>query len=228
MHESVDATLERATQFIWNRAVLITLIASNFVSKTFNALYEYSSTSLKGAIDAHKETVWVFTSRNSIPWVTLSEEYSYDNLREVNKYPIVYYPKKKHMYINPGNTFETKSFGDVVLANMTNAEGTVNIEMSSTFHNIYWTSSGDSPSLYEVALIHCLSHKVVFTEKEMAEFTLEILTADANTVNISMQNAKEVFSGWDISSESDSEFKNSIYNDVMQENSESEERPKID
>jgi hypothetical protein len=228
MHESIDATLERATQFIWNKAVLITLIATNFISKSFNSVYDYSSISLQGAMDAHKEKVWVFTSRNSIPWVTLSEEYSYDNLREVNKYPIVYYPQKKHMYINPGNTFETKTFGDVVLANMSKPDGTVKIEMSSTFHNIYWTSSGDSPSLYEVALIHCLSHKLVFTEKEMVEFTLEFLTADANTVNISMQNAKEVFSGWESSSETDSEFKNSIYNDDIQDNSESEERPKID
>jgi len=218
MHESLDATLERATQWIWNRALLFTLVTTNFVSNVFNKLYEYSSISLQAALNAHKEEVWLFTARNTLPWVSFLEEH-----RE-NKYPIIYYPRMKHMIINPGDTSKTKSFDDVVLANMSNADGSINVEMSSTFHNISWTSSGESPSLYEIALIHCLSHKLIFTEKEMAEFTLEILTADANTVSISMQDAKDGFSGW----EKESEFKNNIYNDDMQDNSESEERPKID
>ena len=224
MHESLDVTLERATQWIWNRALLFTLLTTNFVSNAFNKLYEYSSISLQGAMDAHKEEVWLFTTRNALPWVSFVEDY------RGKEYPIIYYPRNKNMYINPGNTSEKKSFDDVVLANMTNGDGSVNIEMSSTFHNISWTSSGDSPSLYEVALIHCLSHKFLFTEKEMSEFTLEILTADANTFCISMQHAKESFSGWgsDSENESSSEFKNNIYNDDMQDNSESEERPKID
>ena len=224
MHESLDVTLERVTQWIWNRALLFTLLTTNFVSNAFNKVYEYSSISLQGALNAHKEEVWLFTARNTLPWVSFVEDY------RGKEYPIIYYPRMKHMIINPENTSKTKSFDDVVLANMSNADGSINVEMSSTFHNISWTSSGESPSLYEIALIHCLSHKLIFTEKEMAEFTLEILTADANTVCISMQDAKEGFSGWGTESENESpsEFKNNIYNDDMQDNSESEERPKID
>jgi hypothetical protein len=222
MHESLDVTLERVTQWIWNRALLFTLLTTNFVSNAFNKVYEYSSISLQGALNAHKEEVWLFTGRNTLPWVSFVEDY------RGKEYPIIYYPRMNHIIMNKDNTSETKSFDDVVLANMSKRDGSVNVEMSSTFHKISWSSSGDSPSLYEVALIHCLSHRLLFTDKEMDEFTLEILTTDTNTVSICMQDAKGCFSGWDNSSQASSEFKNSIYKDDLQDNSESEERPKID
>jgi hypothetical protein len=71
--------------------------------------------------------------------------------------------------------------------------------MSSTFHGISWTSSGESPSLYEVALIHCLTHDIIFTEKEMGEFTLDILTADSASLRVRLDSslAKVSFCGWD-------------------------------
>ena len=96
------------------------------------------------------------------------------------------------------STTESESFGDVVLANMSNEYRGLNIEMSSTFHGISWTSSGESPSLYEVALIHCLSQGLVLTEKEMGEFSLEILTADSASVRVRVDSseAKAPFSGW--------------------------------
>jgi hypothetical protein len=192
MNESLDVTLERATQWLWNRALLFTLVATHFVSDVYNKVAEVAARSVKGALDAHKKSVWLFTARNSVPWVNLGDEF------RGAIYPIIYYPETKRMCMSGISTTESESFGDVVLANMSNEYSGVNIEMSSTFHGISWTSTGESPSLYEVALIHCLSQGLVFTEKEMGDFSLEILTADSASVHVRLDSseAKAPFSGW--------------------------------
>ena len=163
------------------------------MSDVYNKVSEVVARSVKGAMDAHKESVWLFMSRNSVPWVTHGNGY-----RNID-YPIIYYPETKCMYISPHDTSESKSFGDVVLANMSNEDGYINVEMSSTFHGISWRSSGESPSLYEVALIHSLSHGLVFTDKELDKFSLDILTADSVSVRVRLNSseAKAPFSGWE-------------------------------
>ena len=164
------------------------------MSDVYNKVSDVVARSVKGAMDAHKESVWLFMSRNSVPWVTHGNGY-----RNID-YPIIYYPETKCMYISPHDTSESNSFGDVVLANMSNEDGYINVEMSSTFHGISWRSSGESPSLYEVALIHSLSHGLVFTDKELDQFSLDILTADSVSVRVRLNSseAKAPFSGWNV------------------------------
>ena len=189
---SLDKTLDDFTRFLWNNLLLCVLSTTHFVSDVYNKVASVVARSVKGAMDAHKESVWLFTARNSVPWVTHGNGY-----RNID-YPIVYYPEKKRMCMSQHNTSESESFGDVVLASMSNKDGYINVEMSSTFHGISWTSS-ESPSLYEVALIHCLSHGLVFTEKEMDKFSLDILTADSASVRVRLNSsaAKAPFSGWE-------------------------------
>jgi hypothetical protein len=189
---SLDNTLDDFTRLLWNKLLLCVLSTTHFVSDVYNKVAEVAARSVKGAMDAHKESVWLFTARNSVPWVTHGNEY-----RSID-YPIIYYPETKRMCMSPHNSSESKSFGDVVLASMSNSDGYINVEMSSTFHGISWTSS-ESPSLYEVALIHCLSHGLVFTEKEIGEFSLDILTADSASVSVRLNSseAKAPFSGWE-------------------------------
>lgn len=233
---SLDNTLDDITRLIWSKFLLCVLSTTNFVSDVYNKVSEVVARSVKGVMDAHKESVWLFTARNSVPWVTHGN--GYQNI----DYPIVYYPETKRMCISQHNTSESKSFGDVVLASMSNKDGYINVEMSSTFHRISWTSS-ESPSLYEVALIHCLSHGLVFTEKEMDKFSLDILTADSASVRVRLNSsaAKAPFSGWEaycadeVKSDSSSTIEY-IYSDEGeceaedQEGCEAEEesRPKID
>ena len=189
---SLDNTLDDFTRLLWSKLLLCVLSTTHFVSDVYNKVATAVARSVKGAIDAHKESVWLFMSRNSVPWVTHGNEYQ--NI----DYPIVYYPETKRMCMSQHNTSENKSFGDVVLASMSNKDGYINVEMSSTFHGISWSSS-ESPSLYEVALIHCLSHGLVFTEKEMDKFSLDILTADSASVRVRLNSsvAKAPFSGWE-------------------------------
>lgn len=189
---SLDNTLDDITRLLWSKFLLCVLSTTHFVSDVYNKVSEVVARSVKGAMDAHKESVWLFMSRNSVPWVTHGNGY-----RNID-YPIIYYPETKCMYISPHDTSESKSFGDVVLANMSNEDGYINVEMSSTFHGISWRSSGESPSLYEVALIHSLSHGLVFTDKELDKFSLDILTADSVSVRVRLNSseAKAPFSGW--------------------------------
>ena len=201
------------------------------MSDVYNKLATVVARSVKGAMDAHKEPVWLFTARNSLPWVTYGDEYKGIH------YPIIYYPEKKRMFMSPNYSTESESFGDVVLANMSNEDSGLNIEMSSTFHGISWSSSSESPSLYEVALIHCLTHHIIFTEKEMGEFTLEILTADSSSVRVPLDSslAKVSFCGWDaycaeeVKSDSSSTTEY-VYSDEEEaaEADQTDSRPKID
>ena len=193
MHESLDQTLDRITHWVWSKFLLCVLSTTHIVSDVYNKLATAVARSVKGAMDAHKEAVWLFTARNSVPWITYGDEYKGIH------YPIIYYPEKKRMFMSPNYSTESESFGDVVLANMSNEDSGLNIEMSSTFHGISWSSSSECPSLYEVALIHCLTHDIIFTEKEMGEFTLEILTADSASVRVRLDSslAKLSFCGWD-------------------------------
>ena len=189
---SLDNTLDHFTRLLWSKLIVCILSTTHFVSDVYNKVATAVARSVKGALDAHKESVWLFTARNSVPWVTHGNEY-----RSID-YPIIYYPEKKRMYMSPHNSSESKSFGDVVLASMSNSDGYINIEISSTFHGISWISR-ESPSLYEVALIHCLSHGLVFTEKEMGRFSLDILTADSASVSVRLDSseAKAPFIGWE-------------------------------
>ena len=203
------------------------------MSDVYNKVAEVAARSVKGAMDANKESVWLFMSRNSVPWVTHGNGY-----RNID-YPIIYYPETKCMYISPYDTSESKSFGDVVLANMSNEDGYINVEMSSTFHGISWRSSGESPSLYEVALIHSLSHGLVFTDKELDQFSLDILTADSVSVRVRLNSseAKASFRGWgaycaeEVKSDSSSTTEY-VYSDEggceAEAEAEAESRPKID
>jgi hypothetical protein len=230
MHDSLDLMLDRLTQWIWNKAVLYALTTTHFISEVYNKLAEVAARSVKGAMDAHKEPVWLFTARNSVPWASFRDEYTGVH------YPIIYYPQTKRMFMSPNYSTESESFGDVVLANMSNEDSGLNIEMSSTFHGISWYSSSESPSLYEVALIHCLSHDIILTEEEMGEFTLDILTADSASVRVQMDSseAKAPFSGWgaycaeEVKSDSSSRTED-IYSDEGEEaKPEVDSRPKID
>lgn len=234
---SLDNTLDDFTRLLWRKFLLCVLSTTHFVSDVYNKVAEVAARSVKGALDAHKKSVWLFTARNSVPWVNLGDEF------RGAIYPIIYYPETKRMCMSGFSTTESKSFGDVVLANMSNEYSGVNIEMSSMFHGISWTSSGESPSLYEVALIHCLSHGLVFTEKEMDRFSLEILTADSASVSVRLNSseAKAPFSGWEaycaeeVKSDSSSTTKY-VYSDEGECEAEgqggceaeAESRPKID
>jgi hypothetical protein len=88
-----------------------------------------------------------------------------------------------------------------------------------------------------VALIHCLSQGLIFTEKEMGDFSLEILTADSASVHVRLDSseAKAPFSGWgaysaeEVKSDSSSTTEY-IYSDEEggEAKPEEESRPKID
>jgi len=238
---SLDNTLDDFTRLLWSKFLLYVLSATHFVSDVYNKVAEVAARSVKGAMDAHKKSVWLFTARNSVPWVNLGDEF------RGAIYPIIYYPEGKRMCMSGFSTTESESFGDVVLANMSNEYRGLNIEMSSTFHGISWTSSGESPSLYEVALIHCLSQGLVLTEKEMGEFSLEILTADSASVRVRLDSseAKAPFSGWEAYCEEEVKSESSateyVYSDEDQgecqaegqaecqgQGQEEDSRPKID
>jgi hypothetical protein len=160
----------KASMLVWG------LVAFNSFTTGCEIFYDFTSKSVRGAMDAHVQKVWVFTERNSTPWeLTEAEAHTY-------KYPLVYFPESNklsgdQLSVLEGGVF---SFDDVAMAEIKSPEGTT-LDLSSTFHNLRW-KAGFTPSLYEVAVIHCLKNKLCFLTGKLGNFTIEILTADAKTI----------------------------------------------
>ena len=161
----------KASMLVWG------LVAFNSFTAGCEVFYDLASKSVRGAMDAHLQKVWVFAERNSTPWaLTETEAHTY-------KYPLIYFPESNKLSGGQVSVLEGGlfSFDDVATAEIKNTEGTVCLDLSSTFHNLRWTS-GFTPSLYEVAVIHCLKNNLCFLTGKLGEFSIEILTADAKTI----------------------------------------------
>jgi len=193
----MDQRLDAATNLLIQQATVNGLILWNWLSTITSALWKLSAKSFTGALNAHKSPVWVFIQRNTVPWVLLEGDV---NLANTNNFPLTFYPDTQDICFANDGELINKSFGDVVLVEMTNAVNNLKIELSSTFHNIKWKGNEVvNPSLYEIALIHCLANNLLFTEAQMCEFTLNILTTDAQDIVVPLSGflSRSPFMSWD-------------------------------
>jgi len=182
----MDQRLDDTKAILMKQATIAALVAWNWLSTTSSALWKLSQKSFIGALNAHKNSVWVFMQRNTVPWVLLEGD---ANLANTNNFPLTFYPDSQEIHFSYEGEVVNKSFGDVVLVEMTNSVNSLKVEMSSTFHNIKWKGNNTiNPSLYEVALIHCLTNNILFTEKQMSEFTLNIVTTDAQDISVALND----------------------------------------
>ena len=232
---SIDQRIDIASTWLLQKCFLLSCLAWNWISSYYSAAVSLLRKTLKGATDAHKASVWVFTSRNATPWRLLEGD---ANLVNMNSFPLTYYPESQEIFFfeepscpespeipesteSPESPESTevpeaplvkekakdeehtkrfsKSFSDVVLAEMVNTVNTITIDLSSTFHNIRWHGNNVvNPSLYEVVIIHCLANNLIFTDEQLSSFTLRILTAESNDVTIELcsSQSRAPFTTW--------------------------------
>ena len=187
----VDEILESVTQWIqasFPVALTWSLVLYNWVSVKLENGMDWTAKSVKGIMDAHTPSTWVFTQRNTIPWIV--KEYALE-------YPLTYDPSLM-VFTSIGPTTVSNKFTDVVTAELCNSDGSLKFDMSSFFHNVSWTGS-QAPTLYEVVLVYCLSNKLVYSADTLKAFSLNIFKADSNTVRILLSSPlmKCSFSGWE-------------------------------
>jgi len=205
MMPSIDARIDIATNWLLHKCFLLSCLAWNWFSSNYSAASSLLKKTFKGATDAHRASVWVFTSRNATPWRLLEGD---ANLVNMNSFPLTYYPESQEIYFFQSSDVQddsadskrvSKSFSDVVIAEMENTVNTITIDLSSTFHNIRWNGNDSvNPSLYEIVIIHCLSNNLVFTDEQLSSFTLKVLTAESKdvTVELCSSQSRAPFGGW--------------------------------
>jgi hypothetical protein len=193
--ESLDSL--KNTLIVWG------LVTLNWLTTGCEIAYVFASKSLEGAMNAHLETLWVFTERNTVPWPLTEVEYRAslsDKLTHGYKYPLVYSVGTNKFSDVSSTVLEGSvfSFNDVVTAEMKNSDKTIYIDLTSTFYNLRW-AAGCSPSLYEVILIHCLKNKLFCLIGKLGDFSLDILTVEAKTIPVTLNSklCRVPFTKWD-------------------------------
>jgi hypothetical protein len=200
MMPSIDQRIDILTNWLLQKCFLLSCLTWNWISYNYSVASSLLKKTFKGATDAHKASVWVFTSRNATPWRLLEGD---ANLVNMNSFPLTYYPESQEIYFFEDAATDSKrvskSFSDVVLAEMENTVNTITIDLSSTFHNIRWNGNDAvNPSLYEIVIIHCLSNNLVFTDEQLSSFTLKVLTAESKDVSVELcsSQSRAPFVGW--------------------------------
>lgn len=195
--QSIDQSLDTAIAWIFEKLEILknsfmiwSLITLNAVSKGWDAGYAFTMKSVQGIMDAHSKKVWVFTERNSVPWPLLENDY-----KESDKYPLVYFPETYKL--SGGTDSGLFSFNDVVTAELKGRGGST-FDLTTTFYNLRWTAEYN-PSLYEVAILHCLENKLLFIISDLQKYTLEVMTADAKTLVVSFDSLFTLvpFTSWE-------------------------------
>jgi len=161
------------------------LFGINYLGRLLEDGAVFINTSIKGAVGAHYPDIWIFLDRNTIPWVVKNEVES----------SMKYYPSN-HSFVFTGNEVDGK-MDDVVIAELKKG-GDLILDMTSFFHSVRWMHG--SPSLYEVVLTGCLLSGVLKARDNIQSYTLEVMTAEADTlqINLSDNKTKMAFTGWNL------------------------------
>ena len=171
----MDEYLEKATKWVSETFPVVqknvltwSLIGYHWVTLFVENSFIWSIKTVRGIVDAHTPSTWVFTDRNVMPW----------SVKNDNKYPFTFIPSESAFRGNCDFSVQAKKFQDVVTADLYNADNSLRVDMSSFFHTVSWTTP--VPSLYEIVIVYCLMNKMVYSSDVLKGFTLEILTVDKN------------------------------------------------
>ena len=170
---------------IYTVLLLNMLFSINFIGTLLENGAGFINTSINGAVSAHYPDIWIFLDRNSIPWVVKNDVDT----------PMKYYPSN-NCFVFTGNEVDGK-MDDVVIAEL-KKDGNIILDMTPFFHSVKWMYG--SPSLYEVVLTGCLSSGILKARDNIETYTLEVMTAEADTlqINLSDNKTKVAFTGWNL------------------------------
>jgi hypothetical protein len=192
----MDQQLDQWVQWIQTKVITYSLITWHWITWALAAGAEFTLKTVRGIRDAHAVEHWVFRARNECPWPIKEGEDENPVVQFTNQ--ATWIPARNRLYFREGGNQVNHSFNDVVTAELYNRDKSLQYDMSSFFHEFSWRSVEKSPSLYEVVLLFCLTHNLFFSALQLDGFTLEILTAEGNTilVNLDSDNCRHDFDTW--------------------------------
>ena len=172
----------------------MSLIAYHWITLYIEIVLKWVKKSVRGIMNAHVEKTWIFSERNSVPWVG-------SDSTVLHSCPMKYLPSTKKFVLSTkvGEIVKHK-FDDVVTGELLTSDGILWFDMSSFFHELSWESvKNQSPSLYEIVLVYFLSKDMVFAKDAMKGFNLQVLTAEGKEISVSVSSNDGManFSGWD-------------------------------
>jgi len=202
------------------------LIAFNAITTAWDFGYKYSVTTVKGIIDSHTSSIWVFRQRNNMPWVVKSGWMQPDKIR--NGISMEYYPSENKFIVESG--FVKKRFDDIVTVELLRIEDAgIVYDMSAFFHELFWTSKGyasasasassssssapappapslngsvpdsSSPSIYEMALVYTLTQNAVV---RLEDYTVRVNTiSETILISLNSEKARLPFTDWNVFTE---------------------------
>jgi hypothetical protein len=163
--------------------ILKLLALLNFITNFYDKAMGLVSKSWSAVTNAHIPDVWVFTHRNATPW----------QRKETISNTLSFYPETQKFF---KEAEVKKSMDDLVTAEILDASGIIVSDATEFFHNIRWSEI--APSVYEIVLLFFLLQDLVFPKELLSSYALRVMTIDAETLDIPLNNSKafDAFSGW--------------------------------
>jgi len=167
-------TYLQAVRWLQRTLPVYGVIAYNKASSFVTATFECSRKTVRGIIDAHTESSWVFLQRNTYP-LKLKEAYEYKN-------ELVYNPELQRFTLV--NIFDTsRTMLNSVTAEVYNSKDVLEFDMSSFMYDVVWTRSSKT-SLLELVLVYALEQEKYIPTDILKTYTLRILDSSCQTHEI--------------------------------------------
>jgi hypothetical protein len=174
MDERLDSYVGNLVSWANMALPVYTAIAYNKVTSAAAAAFECSRKTVRGILDAHTESSWVFLQRNTYP-LQLKVDYTFTN-------ELVYNPEL-HKFAIVGMIDTSRNMLNIVTAEVYNSKGMLQFDMSSFLYDVAWTSSSDT-SLLELVLVYALEQGKYIPTDLLKTYTLKILDSSCETHTI--------------------------------------------
>jgi hypothetical protein len=192
----MDQYLDNLNQWIQTKVITYSLITWHWITWAFELSVGLTNVTVRGIRNAHTPEIWLFRERNECPWRIHRGQDEHPSLEFTNV--ATWIPSHQRLYFRQNDSQTNQSFNDVVTAELYNTDKRLQYDLSSFFHTFSWRSASAAPSLYEVVLLYCLSQNLFFSKAQLEGFTLEIMTAEGDTIlaTLSSAHTRIDFEGW--------------------------------
>lgn len=194
----MDQQIDAWTIWLQTKIITYSLVSWHWITLLWEAGAHFTWKTVRGIRNAHTPEIWLFRERNECPWRIYRGQDENPSVEFTNV--ATWIPSHQRLYFRqPGTAQQTnQSFNDVVTAELYNTDKSLQYDLSSFFHTFSWRTSGAAPSLYEVVLLYSLSHNLFFSKTQLEGFTLEILTAEGDTIlaKLSSAHTRIDFESW--------------------------------
>ena len=161
----MDTYIGKIVSWIHTNLPVYTVVAYNKATSAAAAAFECSRKTVRGIIDAHTESSWVFLERNTYP---LQLKGAYECTNE-----LVYNPELQRFALV--DTLDTsRNMLNSVTAEVYNSQGVLQFDMSSFMYDVVWTTTSKT-SLLELVLVYAVQQGKYIPTAMLKGYTIRIL-----------------------------------------------------